>query len=198
MSASPESTPSPAATDTATSGVPADETTHAPLSAIERDLQATQVKLAEVQDQYLRARAEAENARRRGQEELEKARKYAIESFAEDLVPVVDSLEKALGSAEGASDALREGIALTLRQLRTALERSRMVEIDPVGQRFDPHRHQAISMVPASEAVPAHHVVAVLQKGWLIGERVLRPALVSVAQPASSASPGAGGDGPAA
>jgi molecular chaperone GrpE len=150
---------------------------------VEAELQAALAKAAENYELYLRAVADGENTRRRAQEEVAKAHKYGIETFAEALVPVVDSLEKALEARNAAPEAMREGVELTLRQLRAAFDKGRLVEINPVGQRFDPHNHQAISMVPADAAggVPAHHVVSVLQKGWRIADRVLRPALVTVA-----------------
>jgi len=144
-------------------------------------LDEARARAAEHYDLYLRARADTENTRRRAQDDISKAHKFAVESFAESLLPVMDSLEKALEAVGGASGSLREGIEITLRQLRTAFERNRLTEINPQGEKFDPHRHQAISMVPA-EGVPPNHVVAVLQKGWMIADRVLRPALVTVAQ----------------
>ena len=135
----------------------------------------------EYQDQFLRAKAEAENIRRRGQEDVSKAYKFAIESFAEALVPVADSLEKALQSDAAAPEAMREGVELTYKQLLAAFAKGNLKEIDPAGQKFDPHFHQAIATVPA-DGVPPNHVVSVLQKGWTIADRVLRPALVTVAQ----------------
>jgi molecular chaperone GrpE len=119
--------------------------------------------------------------RRRAQEDVAKAHKFAIESFAEYLLPVVDSLEAAMAHDSDDIAKVREGIALTLRQLTGALEKGRVVAINPVGEKFDPHRHQAISMVPADQE--ANTVVSVLQKGYTIADRVLRPALVTVAQP---------------
>lgn len=153
---------------------------------VERELQAAldeaRGKASENYDLYLRARADAENMRRRAQEDISKAHKYAVESFAEALVPVLDSLEKALELAPSASvESMREGVEITLRQLKAAFEKNRLTEIDPRGEKFDPHRHQAISMV-AAEGVAPNHVVGVLQKGWMIADRVLRPALVTVAQ----------------
>lgn len=152
---------------------------------VEAELQAALAKASENYQLYLRAVAEVENTRRRAQEDVAKAHKYGIESFAEALVPVADSLEKALEAANATPEAMREGIELTLKQLRAAFEKGRLAEINPVGQKFDPHNHQAISMVPAEQAggVPANHVVTVLQKGWKIADRVLRPALVTVAAP---------------
>ena len=149
---------------------------------VERELQAALAKANENYDLYLRARADGENIRRRAQDDIAKAHKYAIESFAEALVPVMDSLEKALENEAADVAVVREGAAITLRQLQSAFEKNRLIAIDPKGEKFDPHKHQAISMVPAPDGVAPNHVVTVLQKGWLIADRVLRPALVTVAQ----------------
>jgi molecular chaperone GrpE len=148
---------------------------------VEKELQEALAKANENYDLYLRAKAETENVRRRAQEDVGKAHKFAVEAFAESLVPVIESLEKATEANNASPDAMREGVELTLRQLRSAFERANLREINPVGERFDPHRHQAISMV-AAEGVAPNHVVTVLQKGWMIADRVLRPALVTVAQ----------------
>jgi molecular chaperone GrpE len=139
-----------------------------------------QVRHAEVSDAYLRAKAEAENTRRRADEEVAKARKFAVDAFAEGLLPVADSLEAAITIDRATPEQLLQGVHATLRQLLQALERQKVVPINPpAGTRFDPHHHQAISMVPADQE--ANTVVAVLQKGYLIADRVLRPALVTVA-----------------
>ncbi len=141
------------------------------------DLQA---KLTESSDAYLRAKADAENTRRRAEEEISKARKYAVESFAESLLPVKDSLEAALVNTTATPEQMLDGVTATLRQLSSALERNKVLEINPAaGSKFDPHQHQAISVVPAPEQEP-NTVVSVLQKGSLIADRVLRPALVTV------------------
>lgn len=146
------------------------------------ELAALQAKHAEVADAYLRAKAEAENTRRRADEEMAKARKFAVESFAESLLPVTDSLEAAIAIPDASTAQMLEGVHATLRQLLGALERHKVVPIaPPAGTKFDPHHHQAISMVPADQE--ANTVVAVLQKGYLIADRVLRPALVTVAAP---------------
>jgi molecular chaperone GrpE len=150
---------------------------------VEKELQAALEKANEHYDQFVRAKAETENVRRRAAEDVAKAHKFAVESFAESLVPVVDSLEKALEATNATTEAMRTGVELTLKQLLTAFEKSNLKEINPVGQKFDPRWHQAISMVPAPEGIPPNHVVAVLQKGWTISDRVLRPAIVTVAQP---------------
>ena len=141
-----------------------------------------EAKAAELSDAFLRAKAETENVRRRAEEEVAKARKYAVESFAESMVPVKDSLEAATAIPNASTEQLLEGVHATLRQLASALERNKVVELNPApGSKFDPHQHQAISMVPADQE--ANTVVTVLQKGYLIAERVLRPALVTVAAP---------------
>ena len=138
-----------------------------------------EAKHAEVADAYLRAKAEAENTRRRAEDEISKARKFAVEGFAENLLPVKDSLEAAIALPNATPEQLLEGVHATLRQLSNALERNRVIEINPAaGAKFDPHQHQAISVVPAAQE--ANTVVAVLQKGYLISDRVLRPALVTV------------------
>ncbi|WP_010091443.1 nucleotide exchange factor GrpE [Burkholderia ubonensis] len=149
--------------------------------AAEAALAEAQAKVAELQESFLRAKAETENVRRRAQDDVAKAHKFAIESFAEHLLPVLDSLEAAVGDTSGDLAKVREGVELTLRQLTSALEKGRVVAINPVGEKFDPHLHQAISMVPAEQE--PNTVVAVLQKGYTIADRVLRPALVTVAQP---------------
>jgi molecular chaperone GrpE len=139
---------------------------------------------AELSDAYLRAKAEAENVRRRAEEEVGKARKFAVESFAESLLPVRDSLEAAIAIPAASPEQLLEGVHATLRQLTTALERNKVVEVNPpAGAKFDPHQHQAISVVPAAQ--DPNTVVAVLQKGYTIADRVLRPALVTVSAPAA-------------
>lgn len=153
-------------------------------SALEA-LARAQAEAIEFRDLYLRAKADSENIRRRGQEDVAKAHKFAIEGFAESLLPVRDSLEMALANAAASPESLKEGVDATLRLLASAFERARVTELNPVGQKFDPNRHQAISMVPVASTNPpvaANHVVAVLQKGYLINDRVLRPAMVTVAQ----------------
>ena len=120
--------------------------------------------------------------RRRAEEEMSKARKFAIEGFADSLLPVKDSLEAAIAIQAATPEQLLEGVHATLRQLSAALERNKVVELNPAaGSKFDPHQHQAISVVPAEQE--ANTVVAVLQKGYLIADRVLRPALVTVTAP---------------
>jgi molecular chaperone GrpE len=150
------------------------------LSRAQADLALLQAKSADLADQFLRAKAEADNARRRAEEEIAKARKFAVESFAESLLPVVDSLEAGLLIKDATVDQIREGAQATLRQLLAALERNKVLVVNPgAGTKFDPHQQQAISVVPSE--LEANSVVTVLQKGYLIADRVLRPALVTVA-----------------
>jgi molecular chaperone GrpE len=149
-----------------------------PVSAEQR-LAELNARHAEVSDAYLRAKAEAENTRRRAEEEMSKARKFAIEAFAESLLPVADSLTAAIAIQNATPEQLLEGVHATLRQLTQALERNKVTAIaPPAGTRFDPHQHQAISVVPSEH--DAGSVVAVLQKGYLIVDRVLWFALVIV------------------
>ncbi|MFN7726137.1 MAG: nucleotide exchange factor GrpE [Rubrivivax sp.] len=149
---------------------------------LEQRLAELEAQRAEANDAYLRAKAEAENTRRRAEEEMSKARKFAVESFAESLLPVADSLNAAIGIQNATPEQLLEGVHATLRQLMQALERNKVLPIaPPAGTKFDPHQHQAISMVPAEQE--PNTVVTVLQKGYLIAERVLRPALVTVSAP---------------
>ena len=153
------------------------------LAAAQGELAALQAKNAELADQYLRAQADVQNARRRADDEITKARKFAVEAFAESLLPVTDSLEAGLAIKDATPEQIREGAEATLRQLKSALERNKVIEVAPAaGDKFDPHLHQAISMVPAPGQEP-NTVVGVLQKGYTINERVLRPALVTVSAP---------------
>jgi molecular chaperone GrpE len=150
----------------------------------EQQLAELQQKLSEMQDNFLRAKAEGENIRRRAAEDIGKAHKFAIEGFAEHLVPVADSLYAALSAEAVDAKGFKEGLEITLKQLMSAFEKGRLVEINPAsGDKFDPHHHQAISMVP-SEQEPGT-VVSVLQRGYSLADRVLRPALVTVSQAAS-------------
>jgi molecular chaperone GrpE len=185
MNSEPTSTPHSLDSPDGDTAVPAspepmalDENAAAPNPA--EQLAELQAKLTEMSDAYLRAKADAENTRRRAEEDISKARKYAVESFAESLLPVKDSLEAALINTTATPEQMLDGVTATLRQLSSALERNKVLEINPeAGSAFDPHQHQAISVVPAPLQAP-NTVVAVLQKGSLISDRVLRPALVTV------------------
>lgn len=168
---------------TASTEAPADGAAQAPAekSADEQIAELNQ-KIADLQDNFLRAKAEGENIRRRAVEDVAKAHKFAIESFAEHLVPVTDSLYAALNADAADAKAVKEGLEITLKQLLSAFEKGRMTEINPAaGDKFDPHHHQAIASVP-SEQEP-NTVVSVLQRGYTVADRVLRPALVTVSAP---------------
>ncbi len=168
-------------------GEPSPEEREAAAAANENDPATLQAELAELKaknaelaDLYLRAQADVQNARRRAEEEIAKSRKFAVEGFAESLLPVADSLEAGLAVQNATGEQIREGAQATLRQLRAALERHKVVAITAeLGAKFDPGLHQAISVVPADQE--ANTIVTVLQKGYTIAERVLRPALVTVA-----------------
>jgi molecular chaperone GrpE len=148
---------------------------------LEQQLSETEAKLAEMHDAFMRAKAEGENIRRRAQEDVSKAHKFAIESFAEAMVPVRDSLEMALKVETPSIESLKEGVEMTLKQLTSAFEKNRLVEIMPVqGDKLDPMKHQAVAVVPAEQE--ANTVVNVLQKGYMIADRLLRPAIVTAAQ----------------
>jgi molecular chaperone GrpE len=136
-------------------------------------------------DAWLRAKAEADNIRKRAQADIASAHKYAVEGFAAELLPVRDALEAALAASNTTIEALRQGVELTLKQVDAAFEKFAVKEINPIGEKFDPHRHQAMTTVESDRA--PNTVVHVLQKGYLLHERVLRPALVTVAKAPASA-----------
>ncbi len=138
-------------------------------------------KLSDMQDAWLRAKAETENVRRRAQEDVAKAHKFAVEGFSTELLAVRDSLEAALAVQNATIDTMRSGVEITLRQLSGVFDKFAVRPIDPVGEKFDPHRHQAMNLVE-SDAAP-NTVVTVFQKGYLLHDRVLRPALVTVSKP---------------
>jgi len=150
-------------------------------SSLEEQLSATEAKLAEMHDAFMRAKADGENIRRRAQEDVAKAHKFAVESFAEAMVPVKDSLEMALKVETPSIESLKEGVEMTLKQLTAAFEKNRLLEIQPAqGEKLDPNKHQAVAVVPADQE--ANTVVSVLQKGYMIADRLLRPAIVTAAQ----------------
>jgi len=153
-------------------------------SELAERLKQAELNAQEHHDAWLRAKAEADNTRKRAQTEIANAHKFALESFTSELLAVKDSLEAALGTESVTVDSLRSGVDLTLKQLKTVFDKFNISEINPAGTKFDPHRHQAISMVDA-DAEP-NTVVQVLQKGYLLNDRVIRPALVTVAKPKSA------------
>ncbi|RTL53031.1 MAG: nucleotide exchange factor GrpE [Rhodocyclaceae bacterium] len=168
--------PSPEPQDTA----PADAPEIMP--SLEDMLKAAELKAAEHHDAWLRAKAEGENIRRRAQDDIAKAGKFAVEKFAGELLAVKDSLEAALANEKQDAETLKSGVELTLKQLAAAFEKSTLNEINPVGQKFDPHKHQAISQIPGPEGTESNTVLTVLQKGYALHDRVIRPALVVVSQ----------------
>jgi molecular chaperone GrpE len=150
------------------------------MPSLEELLKAAELQSAEHHDAWLRAKAETENMRRRAADDVDKARKFAAESFASDLLAVKDSLEAALAVESPSVENLKDGVELTLKQLVAAFNRFNLHDIDPMGEKFDPHQHQAIQMLESDQ--PANTVVTVLQKGYRLHERTLRPALVMVAK----------------
>lgn len=157
---------------------PAEEPTE---PTLEEKLAQAELNAAELQDAFLRARAEAENIRRRAQEDIAKAHKFAVEGFAESMMTVKDSLEMALNIETASVESLKEGVEMTLKQMSSAFEKNRLMEIVPeVGEKLDPMKHQAIQTVPADQE--PNTVVTVLQKGYMIADRLLRPAIVTVAE----------------
>lgn len=151
------------------------------VKSLEEQLAEAEARVAQQRETALRALAEADNVRKRAAVEVANAQKFALERFAESLLPVLDSLEAALGAAQDTPEAVKSGIELTLKQLRSALEKAGVVDIAPdAGAKFDPNWHQAMTAVE-SDAEP-NTIVGVLQRGWRLHERVLRPALVTVAK----------------
>lgn len=169
-----------------------DEAAPAAAAASDEPFRKALADVEQMKDAWLRARAETENVRRQAQADLAKAYKFAIEKFAGDLLPVKDALEQALSAAVGASpETLRTGTELTLKALNAAFAKAGIAEVDPAGQKFDPHRHEAMQVVASAQ--PPNTVVTVYQKGYLINDRVLRPALVTVS---AAGERGAEGGGP--
>ncbi len=151
-----------------------------PQPSLEELLQKAETAVQEHRDAFLRAKAETENVRKRAQADVAAAHKYAVENFATELVAVKDSLEAALATENATAENFKSGVELTLKQLKAAFDKFNVAEENPLAQKFDPHRHQAISMIE-SDAEP-NTVVSVLQKGYKLNDRVIRPALVTVAK----------------
>jgi molecular chaperone GrpE len=139
-----------------------------------------EAEVAELKDAFLRAKAETDNVRKQAEANIAKAHKYAVERFALDMLPVKDALEQTLAAGDVPLEALKAGAALTLKALQASFDRAQVVELNPVGENYDAHKHQAMQMVDSAQ--PPHTVVDVFQKGYLINDRVLRPALVTVAK----------------
>jgi len=147
---------------------------------IAAQLARVEAEVAELKDAWLRAKAETDNVRKQAQADVAKALKYAVERFAQDLLLVKDALEQTLAAGDASLETLHSGVELTLKALQASFDRAQIVEVNPVGEKYDPHRHQAMQMVDSDQ--PANTVVNVFQKGYLINDRVLRPALVTVAK----------------
>lgn len=148
---------------------------------LDKLLAEAQGRIDEQRDAWMRAMAEADNVRKRAQADVAAAHKFAVERFAEGLLPVMDSLEAALTAAEGSPKVLRDGLELTLRQLKAAFQKANLAEIAPAaGERFDPHKHQAMAAVES--AAEPNTVVSIMLKGYALHDRVIRPALVTVAK----------------
>ncbi len=147
---------------------------------IAAQLAKVEAEVADLKDAWLRAKAETDNVRKQAQADLAKAHKYAVERFAFDLLPVKDALENTLAAGNVSLDSLRAGADLTLKALQSSFDRAQIFELNPVGEKYDPHRHQAMQMVDSDQ--PPNTVVDVFQKGYLLNDRVLRPALVTVAK----------------
>ena len=153
------------------------------LNSFDTQIDELKAELAKVAEDALRERAELDNQRKRLARDVEMARKFANERLLSELLPVIDSLEAGLAVAAADANALRDGMELTLRQLLKVVSDNGLVAVDPTGQPFNPEHHQAMSMVDSADHAPGH-VVQVYQKGWLLNERLLRPALVVVAKDA--------------
>jgi molecular chaperone GrpE len=186
MSAQPKpesSTPEVATADVLTpaSAASGDAAAADPAPDIAALLKKVETEAAELRDAWLRSRADLENMRKQAAADVARAHKYGIERFAGELLAVRDSLESSLVADNASLAALRAGVELTLKQLASAFDKSQVVEIEALGMKFDPHRHQAMAMIESAE--PANTVVQVFQKGYLLADRVLRPAMVAVAKP---------------
>ena len=150
------------------------------IAGLYAQIEALQLETDAARDQMLRAAAEAQNVRRRAEADVEKAHKFALEKFARELLPVVDSLEKATEALANAEDSQKEGVEMTLQLVLPAIGKFQIKQLNPHGQTFDPQYHEAMSMVP-NPSMPANAVMDVLQKGYSLNERLLRPAMVVVA-----------------
>ena len=156
------------------------------IAELSKKLALAEQKVKDQQDSVVRAKAEMENVRRRATQDVEKAHKFALDKFAEGLLPVIDSMELAISHADQEDEALKpmiEGVELTLKSMLTTIEKFGLKPIDPTNEAFDPEKHQAMSM-QAVEGVPANQVIAVMQKGYELNGRLIRPAMVMVSKAA--------------
>jgi len=152
---------------------------------LEKQLSDALSETGKLKDALLRAAADSDNMRKRAQVDISNAHKFALENFSNALLPVKDSLEAALAIENATVESYKNGVDLTLKQLDSVLSKFNITAINPAGEKFDPHRHQAMAMVDSEQ--PANTVVAVMQKGYALNDRVLRPALVTVAKPKTDA-----------
>ncbi len=150
-----------------------------------------EAEAAQFKDAWMRAKAETDNVRKQGQNDVAKAYKYAIERFAQELLTVKDALELTLATPSATIQTLKDGVELTLKNLQAAFDKAQIAEINPLNEKYDPHRHQAMTMIESDQ--PAGSVVQVFQKGYLLNDRVLRPALVAVAKARDETAPGSAG-----
>ncbi len=155
--------------------------------SLEAQLEAAQAKASENWEHYLRAKAEMDNLRRRSVKDVENAHKYGTEKFATELLPVLDSMVMGLATENASAETLREGMELTLNMLQKMMEKLGIEEIDPINEKFDPEKHQAMSMQENGEVEP-NTVIAVMQKGYSLNDRLLRPAMVMVSKAAEAES----------
>jgi len=160
-------------------GTPANPATES-ITSLEEMLKEAERKAQEHYDAWMYAKAEGENIRRRAADDVSKAHKFAVERFSNELLAVKDSLEAGLAVQEATVESFKSGVELTLKQLSSVFDKFNIKEIDPAGEKFDAHRHQAIGMVDSDQ--PANTVVSVMQKGYALNDRVLRPAMVMVAK----------------
>ena len=149
--------------------------------SLEAQLEDAQARAAENWEQYLRAKAEMDNLRRRNAKDLEKAHKYGMEKFVSELLPVLDSMVMGLAIEDASAESLREGMKLTMNMLEKMMEKLGIEEIDPLNEKFDADKHQAMTMQPAANVEP-NTVIAVMQKGYALNERLIRPAMVMVSK----------------
>lgn len=154
------------------------------VAALQAEIEALKDEVASAQEQVLRASAEMQNARRRAQQDVEKAHKFALDKFVGDMLPVADNLERALEAAsnqQGSLETIIEGVELTLKSMADGLKRHNVEAVDPAGEPFDPQLHQAMSMVPDPNVEP-NTVINVFQRGYTLNGRLVRPAMVVVSK----------------
>jgi molecular chaperone GrpE len=149
--------------------------------SLEAQLEQAQAKASENWDAYLRAKAEMDNLRRRNTKDLENAHKFGIEKFVTELLPVLDSMALGLAVEDASAESLREGMELTMNMLKKMMEKLNIEEIDPLNEKFDPEKHQAMTMQPDADVEP-NTVIAVMQKGYSLNDRLIRPAMVMVSK----------------